>query len=70
MAHDRLTHSQLQSIVGPAEHSQAGPSQVVDPMGASAAAIAGMPLCILDGRDPEAIRVAMEGGDFGGTVVE
>ena len=70
VAHDRLTHSQLQSIVGPAEHSQAGPSQVVDPMGASAAAIAGMPLCILDGRDPEAIRVAMEGGDFGGTVVE
>ena len=68
--HDRLTHSQLQAIVGPAEHSQAGPSQVVDPVGASAAAIAGMPLSILDGRDPEVIRVAMEGGDFGGTVVE
>lgn len=70
VAHDRLTHSQLQVIVGPAEHSRAGPSQVVDPMGASAAASAGMPLCILDGRDPERIRVAIEGGDFGGTVVE
>jgi hypothetical protein len=29
-----------------------------------------MPLCILDGRDPERIRVAIEGGDFEGTVVE
>ncbi len=70
VAHDRLTHSQLQAIVGPAKHSQAGPSQVVDPMGASAAASAGMPLYILDGRDPERIRIAIEGGDFEGTVVE
>ena len=70
VAHDRLTHSQLQAIVGPAEHSRAGPSQVVDPMGVKAAASAGMPLSILDGRHSEAVRSAIEGGDFGGTVVE
>ena len=70
VAHDRLTHSQLQAIVGPAEHSRAGPSQVVDPMGVKAAASAGMPLSILDGRDSEAVRSAIEGGDFGGTVIE
>ena len=69
VAHDRLSHSQLQAIVGPAEHSHAGSSQVVDPMGANAAANAEMPLCILDGRNPETIRTAIEGGDFGGTVV-
>jgi len=70
VAHDRLTHSQLQAIVGPAEHTRAGPSQVVEPIGASAAANAGMPLCILDGRNPETIRTAIEGGDFGGTMIE
>ena len=41
-AFDFLTHSELQEIVGPAEHSRAGPSQVVDPIGADAAAEAGM----------------------------
>ena len=53
---DTLTHSQLQKIVGPAEHSKAGPSQVVDPIGADVAAEAGMPLCILDGRSISALR--------------
>ncbi len=68
-AHDRLTHAQLQEIVGPPEHSRAGPSQVVDPVGVDAARRAGMPLCILDGRDTERIREAIEGREFGGTVV-
>ena len=66
---DRLTHSQLQDIVGPAEHSKAGPSQVVDPIGADVAAEAGMRLCILDGRSISALRAAIEGEEFGGTVV-
>jgi len=66
---DSLTHSQLQDIVGPAEHSKAGPSQVVDPIGADVAAISGMRLCILDGRSVDTIRAAIEGEKFGGTVV-
>ena len=66
---DSLTHSQLQDIVGPAEHSKAGPSQVVDPIGADVAAISGMRLCILDGRSVATIRAAIEGEKFGGTVV-
>ena len=66
---DSLTHSQLQDIVGPAEHSKAGPSQVVDPIGADVAAVSGMRLCILDGRSVDTIRAAIEGEKFGGTVV-
>ena len=66
---DSLTHSQLQDIVGPAEHSKAGPSQVVDPIGADVAAISGMRLCILDGRSVDTLRAAIEGEKFGGTVV-
>ena len=68
-AYDTLTHSELQDIVGPAEHAKAGPSQVVDPIGADAAAQAGMRLCILDGRSISALRSAIEGEAFGGTVV-
>ena len=55
--------------MGPAEHSKAGPSQVVDPIGADVASEAGMQLCILDGRSISALRSAIEGEEFGGTVV-
>ncbi|SUZ78579.1 uncharacterized protein METZ01_LOCUS31433, partial [marine metagenome] len=68
-AFDSLTLEQLQSIVGPAEHAQAGGSQVVDPIGVKEAVRHGLPLDILDGREPQNIRLALEGGDFGGTVV-
>ena len=68
-AFDRLTLEQLQSIVGPAEHAEAGGSQVVDPVGVGEAVRHGLPLDILDGRKPQNIRLALEGSDFGGTVV-
>ena len=68
-AFDRLTLEQLQSIVGPAKHAKAGGSQVVDPIGVGEAVRHGLPLDILDGRKPQNIRSALEGGDFGGTVV-
>ena len=42
---------------------------MVDPIGADVAAEAGMPLCILDGRSISALRAAIEGEEFGGTVV-
>jgi uridylate kinase len=68
--HDNLTHEQLQKIVGPAEHSRAGPSQVVDPVGVSEAKEAGLTLNILDGRDVGLIRAAIVGEDFEGTLVK
>jgi len=68
--HDNLTHAQLQEIVGPAEHSRAGPSQVVDPVGVSEAKEAGLVLNILDGRDVGLIRAAIVGEEFEGTLVK
>ncbi len=68
-AFESLTLNQLQSIVGPSEHSKAGGSQVVDPVGVGEAVKHQMPLDILDGRDPHCIKMALEGRDFGGTVV-
>ena len=68
-SHDFLTHDRLQEIVGPAEHSRAGASQIVDPVGVSEANISKMTLNILDGRDVGLIRSAIVGDEFVGTVV-
>ena len=69
-AHDILTHEELQEIVGPAEHTHAGPSGVVDPMGVADATSANLTLCILDGREHSRIKSAIEGEAFHGTIVE
>ena len=66
---DSLTLKQLQEIVGPPEHSRAGGSQVVDPIGVGEALSSGMGLDILDGRDTEIIRKSLQGEDFFGTKV-
>jgi hypothetical protein len=42
---------------------------VVDPIGVGEAVRHGLSLDILDGRESQNIRLALEGGDFGGTVV-
>ena len=68
-SHDFLTHDRLQEIVGPAEHSRAGASQIVDPVGVSEANMSKMTLNILDGRDVGLIRSAIVGDEFVGTVV-
>ena len=68
-AFDSLTLEQLQGIVGPPEHSVAGGSQVVDPMGVGEALTNGLALDILDGRDTDKIRRSLEGKDFDGTKV-
>ena len=60
----------LQKIVGPAEHTQAGPSGVVDPMGVADATVANLTLCILDGREHSQIKSAIEGDSFNGTIVQ
>jgi uridylate kinase len=67
---DRLTHKQLQNIVGPAEHGSAGPSGVVDPMGVADAAKENLTLNVIDGRNLEIIKAAIIGDSFPGTVIE
>lgn len=66
---DSLTLLELQTIVGPPEHSKAGDSQIVDPIGVGYAVSSGMTLNILDGRNIENIKNAIEDKDFVGTVV-
>jgi len=68
-SYDTLTLDQLQEIVGPPEHSKAGISQVVGPIGVACAAVNKMTLNILDGRNMENIKNAIEEREFQGTVV-
>ncbi len=68
-SYDYLNYEQLQKIVGPAEHKEAGQSSVVDPIGVAEAAKAKLELNILDGRITDRIRQSMEGSDFEGTVI-
>ena len=66
---DELTLTELQEIVGPPEHTEAGTSQVVDPIGVGDAVDHAMPLDVLDGRDTQVIKKSLEGDDFEGTKV-
>ena len=66
---DRLTLDKLQQIVGPPNHSDAGSSKVVDPVGVGEARENGLPLDVLDGRDPRRISSSINGEDFEGTMV-
>ena len=66
---DELTLGELQEIVGPPEHSEAGISQVVDPIGVGEAVEYGLPLDVLDGRDTHEIKKSLDGDDFEGTKV-
>ena len=66
---DHLTLRELQEIVGPPEHAEAGTSQVVDPVGVGEAVEHGLPLDVLDGRDTQVIKMSLEGDDFEGTRV-
>ena len=66
---DRLTLDELQEIVGPPDHADAGSSKVVDPVGVGEARENGLPLDVLDGRDPRRISSSINGEDFEGTMV-
>jgi uridylate kinase len=66
---DELTLKELQEIVGPPEHSEAGTSQVVDPVGVSDAVEHGLSLDVLDGRSTLEIKKSLEGANFDGTMV-
>ncbi len=66
---DELTLKELQEIVGPPGHAEAGTSQVVDPIGVGDALEHGLPLDVLDGRDTRIIKSSLEGNRFEGTMV-
>ena len=66
---DSLSLVDLQNIVGPPEHSRAGDSQVVDPIGVECAIVNKMELNILDGRKINNLKNSMEGSNFEGTIV-
>lgn len=68
-AFDKLTHDELQDIVGPDKHTIAGGSSVVGPVGVGEANRANMTLNILDGREINLIKAALEGNDFQGTII-
>ena len=67
---ESMTLSELQQIVGPPIHGQAGGSGVIDPIGVQAAIDHGLPLAVLDGREIERISDALSGKSFIGTQVE
>ena len=67
---DSMTLGELQEIVGPPVHGQAGGSSVIDPIGVQAAIDHSLPLAVLDGRDITRIADALAGKSFIGTRIE
>ncbi len=67
---ESMTLSELQQIVGPPVHGQAGGSGVIDPIGVQAAIDHNLPLAVLDGREINRIGDALAGNSFIGTQVE
>ena len=67
---ESMNLAELQEIVGPPTHGQAGGSGVIDPIGVQAAIDQKLPLAVLDGREMERIADALAGNSFIGTLVE
>jgi len=66
---DRVTHDQLERIIRESTRQAPGEYGLFDLKAVRLAARIGMPLIFIDGRDPEELRRAVEGG-HSGTVVE
>jgi uridylate kinase len=64
----RMTHSELNLLVGRGMHC-AGPSYVFDPLGASIASRANIPIYIINGRNLDEMKAAILGKDIKGTLV-
>ncbi len=64
----RITHEQLYELVNVGMHG-AGPSNVFDRLGAQVARDSHIDICIVDGRDLDEMRAAIEGQPIKGTVV-
>ncbi len=65
---DRVSYVELARLVGEA-HTRAGPSIVFDPKAARIVAEARIPVAVVNGRDLEALRNAILGKPFRGTLV-
>jgi len=65
---DRVSHEDLVRLSGDA-HSKAGPSIVFDPQAARIVARASIPVAVVNGRDLAALRAAILGKPFRGTLV-
>jgi uridylate kinase len=63
-----ITHTELNLLVSRGMHC-AGPSHVFDPMGASIAARRNIPIFIINGRNMEEMRAAIQGRKIKGTLV-
>ena len=63
-----ITHAELNLLVSRGLHC-AGPSHVFDPLGASIAAKANIPIYIINGRNMDEMRAAIQGKDIKGTLV-
>jgi len=63
-----ITHAELDLLVSHGMHS-AGPSHVFDPLGASIAGRGNIPIYIINGRNLEEMRSAIQGKGVNGTVV-
>ncbi len=66
---DRMKFQSLLKITGD-EHTAAGPRGIFDPQGAKVMLRLGIPLYVVDGRDLENLRNAVEDQPFVGTRVE
>jgi uridylate kinase len=66
--HDRLTPAQLREILA-GDRLEAGESTVFDMVAARVVERSGVPLAVLDGRDPAILRRAILEGKFQGTLV-
>jgi len=64
----KMSHQQLFDLVNVGLHG-AGPSNVFDRLGAQIARDNHIDICIVDGRDLDEMRAAIEGGPIKGTVV-
>lgn len=64
----KITHQQLYELVNVGMHG-AGPSNVFDRLGAQIARDGHIDICIVDGRNLEEMRAAIEGQPIKGTVV-
>jgi len=63
-----ITHEELNRLVSHGMHC-AGPSHVFDPLGASIAARANIPIYIINGRNMKEMRAAIQGKKIKGTLV-
>ncbi len=61
---DRLSYSDLSSLVGPSQHTP-GMHAILDPLTVSRLPATGIRMIVFDGRDPENVRRALSGDRLG-----